>query len=441
MIPQLQREAPVSTTSDTTVWSLPTRIAFRFVFCYVLLYIYPRSIGSLGAGVKYSNPVRNLWHVLVPWVGSNILHVQGPFTEVANGSGDQIYDYVLLFCIAVIAAVATAVWSVVDRKRPNYRALYQWVRIVMRMVVSVAMFSYGLNKLFRMQFAEIGYARLVDTYGQTYPMGLLWAFMGYSHAYSFFAGVGETLGALLLVVPQFTVIGSLVTLAVMSNVLMLNLCYDVPRKIYSIHLIAMCLFLIMPDMWRMAELFLFNRKVQLTQPQPLFKDKQGNMGIWLLQLAIGIGAIIVCGNQAYQDQVKNETYVPAPLRGIWTVDQFALDNAPHPPLVTDTQRWRRVILDTDQLATIQAMDDTQERYYFQLDATRRLFTLWELAEPHRHANFSYENSDADRMALTGSWFDGHQINADLKRMDLKDPEKFRLMDRGFHWVTDYPHNR
>ncbi len=69
------------------------------------------------------------------------------------------------------------------------------------------------------------------------PMGLLWAFMGMSHAYSFFGGLGEMAGAFLLLVPSFTALGALVTAGVMSNVLMLNLGYDVPRKIYSIHLI------------------------------------------------------------------------------------------------------------------------------------------------------------------------------------------------------------
>ena len=135
--------------------------------------------------------------MVVPWVGANIFHVAGPFTETANGSGDQIYDYVLLFCIAVTAAVATVIWSVLDRKRTNYRVLYQWLRLFVRLSLAVPMISYGLNKLFRMQFAEISLARLVDTYGQTSPMGLLWAFMGTSRAYSFFGGVGEMAGGLL----------------------------------------------------------------------------------------------------------------------------------------------------------------------------------------------------------------------------------------------------
>jgi len=58
----------------------------------------------------------------------------------------------------------------------------------------VAMISYGLNKLYRMQFAEISYARLVDTYGQTSPMGLLWHSWART-PYSVLAGLGKCWGA------------------------------------------------------------------------------------------------------------------------------------------------------------------------------------------------------------------------------------------------------
>lgn len=441
MIPQLQRETTVSAPEDTSSWSLATRIGFRFIFCYFILYVYPRSVGSLGAFVKYNNPLRDLWHVVVPWVGANVLHLAGPFTEIANGSGDQIYDYVLLFCIAMVAAVAAAIWSILDRKRTDYRVLYQWLRILVRMIVAVAMISYGLNKLYRMQFAEISYARLVDSYGRTSPMGLLWAFMGASHAYSFFAGVGETLGGVLLILPQFTVIGSLVTLAVMSNVLMLNLCYDVPRKIYSIHLILFCMFLLLPDMWQMAKFFVFKLPARLTSPTPLFKDNLLNKGVWLLQLVIGISALVVCGVQAHTDQVKNETFLPTPIRGIWTVEEFVMDNQVHPPLVTDTQRWQRVILDSPELLTIQSMDGDQQQYYLQLSPEKKRFTMYEFEAPHKNASFDFDNPDPDRMTLQGTTIDGHQITANMRRTDLSDPKQFLLINRGLHWVNAFPFRR
>ena len=441
MIPQLQRETPVSSPEITPQWPLATRVAFRFGFSYFLLYVYPRSVGSLGAFVKYNNPLKDMWHVVVPWVGTHVLGLYGDFTEVANGSGDQLYDYVLLFCIAVTAALATAVWSWIDRKRPNYETLYQWLRVFVRMVLAVAMISYGTNKLWRMQFAEPALARYVDTYGQTTPMGLLWAFMGTSRAYSFFGGVGEMLGGLLLLVPAFTALGALVTLGVMSNVLMLNFCYDVPRKIYCLHLMAFCIFLLAPDMRRIAEFFLGNRTARLTPTVLLFKDKLLNRGVVALQLIIGIAALVVCCHSAAVDQAKNEMHIAAPLRGIWTVDDFTMDNLARLPLVTDTERWQRVIFDEPQIVIVQSMDGTQKKYFLQLDQQKRTMTLWDPAgDLHWNARFTYDVSQPNVMLLEGRTGQ-HKLSAKLERMDMSDPVKFLLLNRGVHWVTDYPHNR
>ncbi|MGA2687522.1 MAG: hypothetical protein ABSE85_05565 [Candidatus Korobacteraceae bacterium] len=441
MIPQLQQNTPVSSPDTAPQWSLAARIAFRFGFCYFLLYVYPRSVGSLGALVKYNNPLRDLWHAVVPWVGAHVLHLSGNFTEVANGSGDQLYDYVLLFCIAITALIATVIWSWLDRKRPNYEVLYQWLRIFVRMVVAVAMISYGANKLFRMQFAEPALSRYVDTFGQTTPMGLLWTFMGMSRAYSFFGGVGEMLGGVLLLIPQFAALGSLVTLAVMSNVLMLNLCYDVPRKIYSIHLILFCLFLLFPDMRRIADFFLLNRTTRLTPTVALFREKFLNYGVWALQLGIGVAAIIVCSNQAYIDAANNVTYIQPPaLRGIWSVEDYVLDGAPKLPLLTDTDRWQRAIFDAPKKITVQRMDGTFKKYYLEFKSDGKAFNLWDVDNTQWRTTLTYDMPDANHMTLVGK-IGGHPATLKLTRENLSDPVKFLLLNRGMHWVTDFAHNR
>ena len=99
-------------------------------------------------------------------------------------------------------------------------------------------------------------------------------------------------------------LGTLISFAVLTNVIMLNFAYDVPRKIYTIHLILMCLFLLLPDMRRLLDLFVFNRKVQLSSPVPLFKDKLLNKGVLLPAIGVGIGAIIVCGNRGMPDAAR-----------------------------------------------------------------------------------------------------------------------------------------
>ncbi len=431
MEPQMARAAGPRVTEHGGDWRLSTRIAFRFVFSYFLLYIFPGAVGALGADMPNNDAYRRIWHMIVPWVGQNLLHLQGDMTEVANGSGDQLYDYILLLCLVVVAAIATAIWSWVDRKKTNYDQLYQWLRLFVRMTLAVAMISYGANKLFRMQFAPPPLYRFVDYYGNSSPMGLLWTFMGMSRAYSLFAGIAEMVGGLLLIVPRFTTLGSLVTLGVMSNVLMLNFCYDVPRKIYSVHLVLMGLFLLLPDARRLIDFFFLDRKTEPVAVVPLLKDKQLNQWALYLQFGIGVAALVVCLHQAHRDAVKFATHLPPSIRGIWSVDEFTIGGTAKPALVTDPDRWLRVIFDGPDILYVQGMDSRIGSFPLRIDQARRTFTVTNSLDPEWKGTFSYEDPEPDRIVLDGT-INGQHLTASLSRMDLS---HFLLLNRGLHMIT------
>jgi hypothetical protein len=193
-------------------------------------------------------------------------------------------------------------------------------------------------------------------------------------------------------------------------------------------------------MRRLADFFVFNRRTELAPSPPLFTDRKLNYGVWLLQLGVGVAAIIVCSTAAYKDAVKAATHLQGPLRGIWSVDQFALDNVLRPPLLTDTERWQRVIFDAPDILTLQSMDGTQTKFYMQLTDGNKHLTLWAPPDTHSKGNLSVDNSQPDRVTLDGK-YEGRHVNATLQRVDLSDPQKFLLLNRGVHWVTDYPHNR
>jgi uncharacterized membrane protein YphA (DoxX/SURF4 family) len=437
MEPQLQREAGPRETAENQVWRTSTRVAFRFVFSYFLLYIFPGAVGGLAVDAPINDAYRRMWHAIVPWVGTNLLNLHGDMTEVANGSGDQLYDYILLLCLFVVAMVATAIWSWIDSKRTNYDQLYQWLRLFVRLTLAVAMIGYGTPKLFRSQFPEPALHRFVDYYGNSAPMGLLWTFMGMSRAYSLFAGITEMLGGLLLIVPRFTTLGALVTLAAMSNVSMLNFCYDVPRKIYSIHLVLMSLFLLLPDVRRLIDFFLLNRKTELSRSVPLLKDKQLNRWALLFQLVIGATALVIGLNTAHVRAVEAATHLSAPIRGIWAVDAFVLDGEVQPPLVTNKDRWQRVIFDTPNIFHFQDMDSQIGQLTLQLDPTRKTFTLTAPKDPGWKATFTYEQSDPNRMVLDGN-LNGRQLSVSLRRTDMT---QFLLLNRGFHMINQTMMNR
>jgi uncharacterized membrane protein YphA (DoxX/SURF4 family) len=434
MIPQLKTETPVSAPEITSQWSPVTKLAFRFTFVYFLLYMTPRPLGSLSAGLKAGTVVDTVWHSVVPWFGQNVLRISGDFSEAATGSGDRLYDYVLLSIIVIVAAIATVVWSWLDRKRPNYEVLYQWLRIVVRVSLAITLMGYGCNKIFRSQFYAPSLMRLVEPYGQGTPMDLLWAFMGYSRGYSFFGGVGEMVASFCLLVPQLTTLGALVGGAVMTNVLMLNLAYDVPRKILSFHLILMCLFLLAPDLRRMFDFFVLNRQAQLHEPVYAFKDKFLGRGLTVLVLVIGVSTLIGHSIWSYHSAKKGEDLLPSAVRGVWMVDQLAVDGIVQPPVVADSQRWRSLILDTEVWTSIQFMNDSHRMYLSKVDTGKKNIVLWLERHPDRKDTLTYELPQPDKMILEGA-LDGHQVSAKLTRIPLSDPVIFQLTNRGFHWIN------
>ena len=205
MLPQLQQELPAVANRRDVEWSSATRIGFRFAFSYFFLYIAPGAVGSLGVGEhpgSYRGFFSGLWHQIVPWVGTSLLGLRGSLKEIPNGSGDQLYDYVLILCIFVTALLVTTTWSVLDRKRKNYRAALSVVAFV-RTSESCRNNDdlWGRASYCRCN-SPIPLGRLVDPTRSSVPMGLLWSFMGYSRAYSFFGGAGEMLGGILLIVPR-----------------------------------------------------------------------------------------------------------------------------------------------------------------------------------------------------------------------------------------------
>lgn len=436
--PILQRP---STFEKENPWPLYQKVGFRFLFSYFVLYLFPYPVGSLGNLKTEIQAYRNFCIPIVSWVGAHVFGIREPIKQIANGSGDQVFDYVLLFCILVVSVVATVIWSWLDRKRADYEWLNQWLRLMLRFSLGAAMMLYGADKIFRMQFPEPALARFVDTYGRTSPMGLLWAFMGMSRAYSFFGGLGETVGGVLLFIPQFTLLGALVSLAVLANVLMLNFCYDVPRKIYTTHLILMGLVLIWPDMKRLLNILVFNRATEPRRQVPLFNDKFLNRAVLVGQILVGLGCFYFYMQAGYVDQENIASVrLTDSIRGIWSVQDISIDGVPHPPLLTDTERWQRVIFDDSKILLIQDMDGAFNSYLLDLNLPGKSFTLSKRKDAYYHASFTFERPDPNVINIDGQ-AGGQRIQATLRRVDLSDPERFLLLNRGFHWVDPTLLNR
>jgi hypothetical protein len=327
------------------------------------------------------------------------------------------------------------VWSLLDRKRANYARLYEWLRVCVRFGLGLTMIEYGGLKIVPSQFPPPSLDRLMQPFGDASPMGLLWTFMGASAPYTNFAGFTEWLGGVLLLFRRTALLGALVSIGALTNVVMLNYCYDVPVKLFSSHLLAMAIFLAAHDLRRLANLLVLNRPSSAA-PDPRLVQRP-----WLRHAALAFQVVVAVGFSAFivnmgWHQLHDYTSTRSPLRGVWNVEELQVDGQVGPP-GAETLRWRRLIFDYPGTFAVQLTSDSRQRYRVKLDAAHKTMALTKRDDPAWKSSLVYQRPAPDRLTLEGT-LEGHKVRASLHRVD---ESKFLLLTRGFHWINEYPFNR
>lgn len=422
-------EAAPLAVSEPVRWSLPTRIAFRFSVLYFGLYVLTtQMLGGLLILPFDSVNLPNLGATgamkgLVSWTATHVFNAApGTFVTITTGSGDKILDWVHAFCLLVFAAAGTAAWSALDRRRPHYERLHRWFTVFLRFGVASTMVGYGMVKAFPLQMPAPSLQRLVEQYGDFSPMGVLWYSIGASFPYERFAGCMELLGAVLLFIPSTAVLGAMVTFGTCVQIFTLNMTYDVPVKLFSFHLIVMCVVMLLPHARRLLQTIL------VSGPRKL--------GI-ALQLALAIYIVGFNFYTASQGWYSRGPGGPkSPLYGIWNVEEMRVDGVVRAGLIGDYGRWRRLIFQTPANMSFQRMDNSFQPYAAAVDMNTRTVTLTN-PDKSTAATFAIHQPDATSMVLDGT-MNNQKVRFDLK---LQPRESFLLVSRGFHWIQERPFNR
>jgi hypothetical protein len=417
-------------------WSLPRRIAFRLTAAYLILFNLPYQGHINVLGLIPGMPAVAQFYTrgsraLVEWVAAHIFHLTGPVAVYprVNGSGDTTLDYIQELCLLVFAVVATVVWSILDRRRTDYRRFHAWLRIFVRYSLALTLFGYGFAKVFPLQFVPPGMNRLLEPLNEFSPMGLLWTFMGFSPAYTIFAGAAEVLGGALLLFRATTTLGALVSAAVMLNVVMLNFCYDVPVKLYSANLLFMAIFLAAPEISRLLNVFVLNRTAPPSRIDAmLFRSRRAQIAIAVLK-TVFIGATLfmqIKGGIAGYRRFYVDVPKP-PLYGIWDVESFTRSGE----LVTNGSRWNRVVMERPQLMQVRLLDGSTAGFTSEYDSSHQRINL----KPGGFLN--YGRPGDSYLTLEGV-LASEPVSMRLRKVDTA---KFRLTSRGFHWINETPFNR
>jgi hypothetical protein len=384
-------------------------------------------LGALG-------PLRRM----VEWTAAHVFGVTRPLVATGSGSGDKTFDWAQTFCFLVIAAVVTVAWTFFARRRESHIRFHIWFRLFLRFALGSTLISYGAVKAIPLQMPYPSLARLVEPFGHFSPMGVLWSSIGASRPYEIFTGCAELTAGILLFIPSTVTLGALVSLACTIQVFILNMTYDVPVKLFSFHLILMSLFLLAPDARRLLNALVLNRPADNSPvPQPGGTARAIRIGV-ILQLVFGaylVGMNIKGGIEAWTQYGGGAP--KSPLYGVWNVAYMSIDDVERAPLISDNDRWRRIVFDIPMSVTFQRMDDTFARFGSKINMETKSLNLTKFDDPKWAASFSFEQPAADRMVLQGE-MEGKQVQL---RLELFPREKFLLVSRGFNWIQEYPFNR
>lgn len=409
-------------------------MAFRFVCTYLLLSMATPFVVM----VPGLTTLGDAWQNLVQWFGSHAFGVE--ITVLPSDSSDTTFNYVEVACWFMIAVAVTLLWSVVDRRRRNYSRLHDALRVAVRFFLALIMAAYGANKVFPAQFGSLHLHDLQQPFGEQSPNGLLWRFMAASPAYTCLTGVVEVLGGLLLIFRRTTLLGALLCAGAMTQVFALNVCYDVPVKLFSAHLLLMSLLLIAPDLRRLVDVFVLHRATAPIEFHPYFRRVGLERTVGAIKAVAFVTFTVVMLVVSHRLS-ESRNHSKPPLHGIWIVDDFAAAGSLLPPLASDAKRWSGLTIDRARggktVAVVWFVNGTKTAFRPDVDPAGRRLELIPVAnesESAAWAELHYDQPKPDELIVTGS-IDGGAVEVKLHRF----PEsQFPLISRGFSWINEHP---
>ena len=437
-------DSPTAARGDGD-WRWPTRVAFRFVLVWFLVEFHSALLQIVPLLEPVAVGLDRAKRPFYVWIARTACGIR--IESFSEASGDTTYDWVRTAANVAIAAGGCVLWTVLDRRSRGHPRLADALRTLIRFTLAVTMFTYGFAKVFPLQFQPLEVPALSRTYGESSPMGLLWTFMAASRPYTVFAGWTEIVGGLLLCFRRTQVAGALWTAGVMANVFMLNLCYDVPVKLFSFQLLLLSLVVAAPDLPRLFAMFVRNAPVppaDLLGPWRGSRWRRAATGLKVVWLLATLGLL---GFGSWQTAaLLAPPAVPGTRAGTWEIGAFRRDGDDLPPLEGDSRRFRSVtIVDRAEgkAFMVEAMDRSGRTWLFE-DGDGRI-DLFDPSAGDGGGMVRGTSAGSITLALEGEdilrgagEIGGARIEFVGRRRDRND---FLLVKRGFHLVNEAPFNR
>jgi hypothetical protein len=243
--------------------------------------------------------------------------------------------------------------------------------------------------------------------------------------------VAEVAAASFLLFRRTTTLGAFLAIGVLLNVVMLNFGYHVDVKVSSTNMLVAAVFLAAPDLAKVIRFFVLNQRVD----PPDASDPTGGGG-WG-RIAATVFKVLFVSLAFYNSisySYRNALFTPPAQRpalyGLYAVETFVRNGNEHPPLITDSVRWKYVIVDySSTVMHVQMMDESFRQHPAQYDDLGKAVTLFLGRDRTKHV-LECSRPDQDHLVMEGKLGDD-ALTIRMKRIDLS---RFRLLNSPFRWT-------
>ncbi|WP_423999195.1 DoxX family membrane protein [Maribacter sp. IgM3_T14_3] len=411
------------------------KLILRFVFLYFLLYIYPYGFEY----IKEIDPNNfSFWKGITIKFGEVFLGWEYNPDMLLNGF-DSKYDFTRFLLIAVISMIGAIIWVIIDSKiKKEYNIkLNILLQTILRYHIGLTLILYGLSKVFLLQFGTMDIDSLETPIGEHNGMNFVWAFMSYSKFYGITAGLIEVVGGLLLLFRRTTSLGAFWLLIAMTNVVLMDIGYDVIVKMFAIHLLLMIVFLMRDDLRRLYDFFLRNNPTTAATYMPLFEGRKGkkirNITKGALLLYVFISFSLDMTERIEQQHINHyENFTSS-----HEIELFIKNGDTIPKNKLNGNRWNKIRINDlsylPETLMILKEDNTTQRYKFTADTlTKKLHLTDFYGDDQTPYELTYKALE-NKVYIYEGIFKGDSLWMRTRAKSISD---YRLTRNGIRWIRD-----
>jgi hypothetical protein len=278
-------------------------------------------------------------------------------------SSDTISLNILLGLLLIISFLVVLLLQLLRIRTAGITRLFKFLSAY---YLAAVFLKYGFDKLFKRQFYLPEPNILYSNFGSLTKDILFWSTMGTSHIYSLATGIIEVVTGILILFHRTRVAGFCVALAVVINIFLINIAFDISVKLFTLFLLMVLLLNLYTALKTIYAFFIQHKPVQL--PTALQNSIPTNKWLHAFLCAGIVGFLLIpyISSGSLNDDKAERPF----LHGAYKVEHFIINN----DMVNRCDfPFRRFFIHRNSYIIFQKEDGTMIDYFFEIKpATKQM---------------------------------------------------------------------